>query len=182
MAGKSRESGKGILKGNFKEISKRNSKRISKRNSKENFKEKSKEESQDTDFKYIMLDAGNIYLGARFSYEELLEQEMLPFKVKAVIRHYLLKEAAPDTTLESQFYYLQRDTFLYDTFCQLRIRVKVNVRREKKSLGGKISYPYREKVLSLKELTETDAAGKMASGMIVREIILSKLGLMAFSV
>lgn len=141
-----------------------------------------KEELQDNDFKYVMIDAGNIYLGARFSYEELLEQEMVPFKLKAVIRQYFLKETAPDTTLESQFYYLEKDTFLYETFCQLKIKVKVNVQAEKKSLFGKTGYKYVEKVLNLKELTDMNLAKKKASGMIVREIIISKLGLLTFSV
>ena len=60
--------------------------------------------TQYEDFKYVLQDTGNIYLGARFSYEELLKQEMVPFKLKAILTHYILKEAAPDTTLESQFY------------------------------------------------------------------------------
>lgn len=34
--------------------------------------------TQYEDFKYILQDTGNIYLGARFSYEELLEQEAVP--------------------------------------------------------------------------------------------------------
>ena len=67
-----------------------------------------KAELQDNDFKYVMADVGNIYLGARFTYEELLDQDMTPFKLKAIIRQYILKEAAADTSLESQFYYLEK--------------------------------------------------------------------------
>lgn len=137
---------------------------------------------QDNDFKYVMMDAGNIYLGARFSYEELLSQEMVPFKLKTILNRYILKEANPETTLESEFYYMEKDTFLYDTFSQLKVKVKVNVRVEKKSLLGKTSWQYGEKILKLKELTEINLAKKKASGMIVREIIISKLGLMTFSV
>lgn len=137
---------------------------------------------QDNDFKYVMMDAGNIYLGARFSYEELLSQEMVPFKLKTILNRYILKEANPETTLESEFYYMEKDTFLYDTFSQLKVKIKVNVRVEKKSLLGKTSWQYGEKILKLKELTEINLAKKKASGMIVREIIISKLGLMTFSV
>ncbi|WP_337402719.1 hypothetical protein [Suilimivivens sp.] len=36
------------------------------------------EELQDTDFKYVMQDTGNIYIGARLTYAELMDQEMLP--------------------------------------------------------------------------------------------------------
>ena len=50
------------------------------------------EELQDTDFKYVMQDTGNIYIGARLTYAELMEQEMLPFKMKTIIQHYFLKD------------------------------------------------------------------------------------------
>lgn len=81
--------------------------------------------TQYEDFKYVMQDTGSIYLGALFSFGELLEQEMVPFKLKAILTHYILKECSPDTTLESQFYYLKSDTFLYEIFRQLKIRIKV---------------------------------------------------------
>lgn len=138
--------------------------------------------TQYEDFKYVLQDTGNIYLGARFSYEELLEQEMVPFKLKAILTHYILKEAAPDTTLESQFYYLTGDSFLYETFKQLKIRVKVQMQVEKKTLLGKRKNEYREEILSLKELIEVNLARKKACGMLIREIIISKLGMMTFSV
>lgn len=137
---------------------------------------------QDNDFKYVMADAGSIYLGARFSFRDLMEQEMVPFKLKAIMTHYILKEVDQDNTLESQFYYLESGNFLYETLRQLKLKVKVNVQEEKKTLFGKTKFVYVEKILSLKELTEMNLAKKKASGMIIREIIVPKLALMTFSV
>ena len=143
------------------------------------------------DFKYVLQDVGSLYLGAGFSYKELLEQELVPFKLKAILSRYVLKEAAPETTLESQFYYLEEGTFLYDVFAQLRIQVKVQElgkpkRRFFGNAGGdEISEKrvvYREKVYSLKELAGINLARKKAGGMLVREIIVSKLGMMTFSI
>lgn len=137
---------------------------------------------QDNDFKYVMLDAGSVYLGARLTFEEILAHDMVPFKLKAILNHYILKEVDAENTLESQFYYLEHGDFLYETLNQLKIRVKVSVLVEKKTMFGKIKHCYAEKVLSLKELTGMNLAKKKASGMIVREIIISKLALMAFNV
>lgn len=134
------------------------------------------------DFKYVLQDTGNLYLGAGFSYEELLEAEMVPFKLKAIISHYILKESAPETTLESEFYYLREDSFLYETYRQLKTKVKVQIQREKRGLTGKTSVIYQEKVFTLPELTAMNLARKKASGMLIREIIISKLGMMTFSV
>ncbi len=138
--------------------------------------------TQYEDFKYVIQDTGSIYLGARFSYEELLDHEMVPFKLKAILTHYILKEASPDTTLESQFYYLEQDTFLYETFKQLKIRIKVQKQVEKKNLFGKTRIEYREEILSLQEMAQMNLARKKACGMLVREIIISNLGMMTFSV
>lgn len=136
----------------------------------------------DNDFKYIMMDTGNLYLGARFSFDELLEQEMVPFKFKAIICHYLLKEADKDTTLESQFYYLEEGSFLYDTFLQLKVKIKVSIMQERKSLFGKSRWGYAEKIFTLKELVQMNLAKKKACGVIIQEIIISKLAMMSFSV
>lgn len=134
------------------------------------------------DFKYVLQDTGNLYLGAGFSYEELLEAETVPFKLKAILSHYILKESSPDTTLESEFYYLKEDTFLYETYRQLKVKVKGQVQAEKRSLLGKTSLVYQEKVFTLPELTAMNLARKKASGMLIREIIISKLGMMTFSI
>lgn len=138
--------------------------------------------SQYEDFKYVLQDAGNLYLGARFSYQELLGNESVPFKLKAILDHYVFKEASPETTLESQFYYMRQDDFLYETFRQLKVKVKVQLQEEKKGLFGKSGLEYRERIFPLKELCEINLARKKASGMMIQEIIISKLGLMTFSV
>lgn len=134
------------------------------------------------DFKYVMQDTGNLYLGAKYSYEELLRAEAVPFKLKAIINHYVLKEASPETTLESQFYYLDKESFLYEVFCQLKVKVKVQIQTEGKGFWGKRKIRYQERTFSLKELTDMNLAKKKASAVIIREIIISKLGMMTFSV
>ena len=134
------------------------------------------------DYKYVMQDAGNLYIGAKYSYEELLEQEMIPFKLKTILIRYVLTEASPETTLESQFYYLEENDFLYETYKQLKVRVKTQVQIEKKTLSGKTRMEYKEKIFTLQELVQRNLARKKASGMIVMEIIVAKLGMMVFSV
>ena len=141
-----------------------------------------REELSDNDFKDVIMDVESVYLGARFTFGELLGQEMVPFKLKAILNQYILKEADQDTTLESQFYYMVPEGFVYDTFSQLKVRVKVVVQAQRRTLLGQKRFVYEEKVLRLKELAEINLAKKKACGMIVREIIISKLGLLTFSV
>lgn len=134
------------------------------------------------DFKYVLEDVGAVCLGAGFSYRELLFQEMVPFKLKAILERYILAEVSQDTTLESQFYYLEENTFVYETYSQLKVKVKAQVQTEKKGLAGRKKICYQEKVFTLKELAGMNLAKKKASGMLVREIVVSKLGLLTFSI
>lgn len=137
---------------------------------------------EDNDFKYILQDSGNIYIGARYSYEELLNLETVPFKLKTIMHRYLLTENDKETTLESLFYYMEEESMVYQTYDQLRVKIKVTMQREKKSLFGKNKISYGEKTLSLKELVNMNLARKKGQGLLIREIIFSKLGLMTFSV
>lgn len=138
--------------------------------------------TQDNDFKYIMQDTGSVYLGARFSYNEILEQEMVPFKLKTIISQYILKDVDSSTTLESHLYYMTADSFSYKTFRELKVRIKTSIPQEHRGFGGKVSYRYQEKVYSIKEFEELNLAQKKKMGIIIREIIFSKLGLLSFAV
>lgn len=137
---------------------------------------------QDRDFKYILQDAGAIYVGARYSYEELLEEEMAAFKLKTIISRYILKDVDVSTTLESHFYYMTEESFACRTFQELKVKVKVSVPEEKRSLTGKARNRYKDRIYTVKELAGLNLAKKKQTGIIIREIIFSKLGLMTFTV
>lgn len=134
------------------------------------------------DFKYFMQDVGTLYLGAYYNYEEIIGNEMVPFKLKSIIEHYIMKDTGADTTLESQFYYMSEDEFSYKTYMQLKAKVKVCMYVEKKPLFGKTRTVYQNKVIPLEEFVQMNLAQKKKYGVKIQEIILSKLAMMAFSV
>lgn len=136
----------------------------------------------DLEFKYVMQDSANYYFGARFSYRGLCENELAPFKFRAVVEHYLAKDTDMETTLESHLYYMQPADFSCKTLRQLRAKVKINRMVEKKHWFRKNTVQYEEQILSVEEFSKMNLAQKKASGVIVRELIISKLALMSFSV
>ena len=139
-------------------------------------------DNQNNDFKYFMQDTGSIYLGAKSSYAEILEQEAVSFKYKSIVEHYILKDTDPETTLESQLYYMTPDQFSYKTYMQLKARVKVSVLVPKKRFLGDAKIVYENRVIKLDELANMNLARKKQCGMVIQELALSKLALMAFSV
>lgn len=132
-------------------------------------------------YKYIMQDTGSLYIGARFSYEELLKEELLGFKMKAIISQYILKETSVENTLESQLYYLEKESFVYEVLDQLKVRVKVFELCAKKNIFGKTNTEYKEHIYSLEDFTQINLAKKKGAGMVVSEMIVSKLALMSFT-
>ncbi len=138
--------------------------------------------NENSDFKYVMFDLSTIYVGALYTYRDMLENEMVNFKLKTIIERYLLEDISPDTTFESHFYYMQPGDFAYKVFDQLRTKVRVNVPVSSALFGSKGSIRYKEKVMKLTDLAAMSPAQKQAQGILIREIQISKLGLMTFTV
>ncbi len=132
----------------------------------------------ENDFKYYMQDIERYYFGARYSYSELLSNEMVPFKFKTIITKYIKDDVDYETTLESHFYYMNRESFDYSIYKQLKARIRVN--QYKKS--DRPENGFREKLYTIEELTSIAPEDKEKMGMIIREIVLSKLAMFAFSV
>ena len=133
-------------------------------------------------YKYVMSDIGNIYLGARYTYEELLNNDDVNFKLKAIINHYILKVSDASNSLESEFYHMRPDSNIYSVYEQLKVKIKVLVIEDCKGRTKKRSSGYTEKVMSLKELADMDIETKKGEGMVIGEIAVSKLALMSFTV
>ena len=113
---------------------------------------------------------------------EILQDEMVNFKYKSIVEHYIFKDTDPETTLESQLYYMTKEQFSYKTYQQLKARVKVSILEERKTFFGKSKTGYVTKVMPLAEFVDMNLAQKKAKGVVVQELALSKLGLMSFSI
>ncbi len=132
----------------------------------------------ENDFKYYMQDIERYYFGARYNYSELLKNEMVPFKFKTIISKYIKDDVGLETTLESHLFYMNQEKYDYRIYKQLRTRVRCSqYKNEKNPEKG-----FKEKVYTIEQLTRISPNEKVAMGIIVRELIVSKLALFGFSV
>ncbi|MCI9144234.1 MAG: hypothetical protein HFH87_16710 [Lachnospiraceae bacterium] len=144
------------------------------------------------DYKYSMQDTGNIYVGCKYTFGELLEQEDILFKFRLIMQHYILPEADPEDTLETHLYYLAPDSFLVKIYRQMKAKVKVNVIEEKKPLFGRLSggagtdgrkagvrgkKRYVTRMLTVEQLANVPPAEKEKQGYVIQELRVSKLAL-----
>ena len=132
------------------------------------------------DYKYVMQDVYQVYLGAKYTFEEVTDNEEVPFKLRLILERYVYQDIDPQTTLESHFYYLDGKGLIVKIYRQIKLKVKFNIIEEKKSLGGRVTSQYVTKVLPIDQFVEMSPAEKEKKGVVIQEIMCSKLALMAF--
>ena len=132
------------------------------------------------DGKYCMLDVGTLYVGCKFRFEELLENEEIPFKFRLLCERYLSAESDREDTLETHLYYLDKKSFVVKIYKQLKAKIKINLLQEKKDRQGRVQREYVTKNLSIEELTAMTPAKKEELGVVIQELAVSKFALMAF--
>lgn len=132
------------------------------------------------DYKYVMQDTYQLYLGAKYSFEEIVDNEEIPFKFRLIVERYIYQDIDPKTTLESHFYYLDGRGLLFKTYKQIKLKVKINIIEEKKSLTGKSKKMYTTRIMPIDQFVKMTPAEKEEKGVVIQEIMCSKLALMAF--
>ena len=132
------------------------------------------------DYKYVMQDTYQLYLGAKYTFEEITDNEEIPFKFRLIVERYVYQDVDPQTTLESHFYYLSDKGILFKTYKHIKLKVKINVIEETRSLFGKRKQANVTKVLPIQELAAIPVEEKQRMGVVIQEIMCSKLALMAF--
>ena len=92
-------------------------------------------------YKYSLQDTAKVYIGAKYTFAELLEQDDVAFKFRLIVERYILaeKEVDPEDTLETHLYYLKPDSFLVKIYDRIKARVKINIIEEKKGIFGSSS-------------------------------------------
>ena len=117
-------------------------------------------------YKYSLQDTAKVYIGAKYTFAELLEQDDVAFKFRLIVERYILaeKEVDPEDTLETHLYYLKPDSFLVKIYDRIKARKKRYVTKE----------------LNIRELTAMTPEEKEAKGVVIQEISMSKLALAGF--
>lgn len=134
------------------------------------------------DFKYEMHDITTLYYGARYTYQDLLDDHEADIKIRQIIAEYILKEVEPETTLESHFYYMTPESRSYLVYDQLKTKVRVGHPIFRRKLFGGRERIYEQKIMSLKDLAALSPEEKKKQGIVISEIQISKMGLMTFTV
>ena len=132
------------------------------------------------DYKYNMQDTSKLYVGAKYTMLEILEEEEISFKFRLIVERYILPESDMQDTLETHLYYLKPESFIVKIYKQLKAKVKISIIEEKKRLFGTGKKQYVTKFVTVEELAKMSVQEKEQKGIVVQELVMSKLALMGF--
>lgn len=134
------------------------------------------------DFKYILQDMSHVFVGKELTYDEIVKNEDVPFKFKAIIQSYFLKDTSLDVKMSDHVLIMENTSFSYQIYSQLKLQIRYFYKEQKKGFGGKTKENWVHKTCSLKDLNPQIVEAINNNEMIVEDISISKLALMTISI
>ena len=132
---------------------------------------------ENRDFKYVMHDMTNLYIGAKYSYDELLVSDDVPFKLKTLISRFILREVAGSTTIENHIFYLKETDMSYQIFKEMKAKFRLSVWKDEKD--GVKKPGYKSETYRITEIIGNEELMRKKDITIVEEMHITKLRLMA---
>lgn len=132
------------------------------------------------DFKYVLHDLTNIYIGAKYSYKELVDLDDLPFRFRMNLSNFILQYIDENMTLEDHILNMKADETAYKIYKQIRAKVKLNIYSE--DAFGKNKAGYVQMECKIQDIVEGEMAKVIEENtqtVFVEEMHITTLGLLA---
>lgn len=136
----------------------------------------------DNDFKFVMQNFSDVFIGLRLTYRELAEAEDTPQKLKTAVYQYILSEAGEDTRICDHVLKMTDESKAYMVFSQLKGKFKVMLPVEITDRKRKTRTEYREKILTVAELVGDEKLKEQINPDYMMEFKFSKLHLGSLAV
>lgn len=142
-------------------------------------------EFREQDFKYVLQNFSNVYIGARCTYEEAAEHMDMPSRLKtAIYRMVYGGEIAREETIASHLLRLTKKDMGYLFYSQLKLQIKVLVIEKVTDKKGMEKEAACEKIYSIEQFVEDGRLKEQVQkdNVIVQEMFFKKLHLTGLSV
>ncbi|MCM1159671.1 MAG: hypothetical protein NC412_00475 [Roseburia sp.] len=142
-------------------------------------------EFREQDFKYVLQNFSNVYIGARCTYEEAAEHMDMPSRLKtAIYRMVYGGEVTREETIASHLLRLTKKDMGYLFYSQLKLQIKVLVIEKVTDKKGMEKEAACEKIYSIEQFVEDGRLKEQVQKdkVIVQEMFFKKLHLTGLSV
>ena len=103
----------------------------------------------------------------------------VPFRLKMILSHHMLKEVGPDTRIQDHIFFLDKTHMTYMVFKQMKASFRLSVWKETRRKKGP---GYESRICRIDEIVEDPELMEKKDEIIVEEVHITKLGLMAVTV
>ncbi len=131
----------------------------------------------ENDFKYVLQDFSNVYIGMRMTYKELAEADDTPQKLKTAIYQYMQSEMEQGIRLCDHMVFISEKSQSYMIYQQLRGKFKVMFPETVTDRKGNSRIEYREQICTIADLVKDVQLRDKISPEYILEFRCSKLRL-----
>ena len=136
----------------------------------------------ENDFKFVMQNFSDVFIGLRMTYSELGDAEDTPQKLKTAVFMYILPEAGEDIRICDHLLTIDEKSKAYDVFARLKGKFRVMLPVEITDRKGRTRTEYREKILTIRQLVGDEELKKQINPEYMMEFKFSKLHLGSLAV
>lgn len=126
------------------------------------------------DYKHVVQDPTNAYIGGKLTYGEMMDIDEIPFKFKTILSHYILKEVAADTTVENHIFFMTKQDESYMVYNRIKAKFGLYVFDEKKK-------SYVRKEYKIEEIVDNEYLHQHMDTIFVEELHIYKLNLLSMN-
>lgn len=123
------------------------------------------------DYKHVILDITNAYIGAKLSYGEIMDIDEVPHKLKIILDHTILREVHPDTKIEDHIFFIKENDISYQTYKRMHATFRLLIKKE-----GHDTYESKE--YSIEAIVANEHFHEIMDSIFVQEIHIPKLYLL----
>ncbi len=132
------------------------------------------------DYKHVIQDMTNVYLGGRLTYSEIIDNEEVPFKLRTICMHYMITGMDPDTTIENHIFFINKKSMAYMVYKKMKTKFMLNVFSEDGHGKGKPGYRIGE--YEIDDILDNPEIMAAKDTIFLTEVRISKLRMMSITV
>ena len=133
----------------------------------------------DNAYKYVLQDFTNVYIGALFTFEELIASDDCPVRFKDFVIRVICKDKDKSRTISDELLEIRENDEVYLQFQKLKLKIKVTHLLKSLDKHGNEKDTYETKELKIEDFVKDDYVHDEPGEFLIQEISFKKRHLTA---
>ena len=133
----------------------------------------------DNAYKYVLQDFTNVYIGALFTFEELIASDDCPVRFKDFVIRVICKDGDRNMTISERLLEIKENDEVYSQLQKLKLKIKVTHLLKSLDKHGNEKDTYETKELSIEDFVKDDYVHDEPGEFLIQEISFKKRHLTA---